>query len=141
MAKGKLEVVGEEESGLHWVDAGRYFDEHENGVDDSFMVKIRPEVPERNVFVNKLLNHLYVPDLELVQVVFLLLELLLLVVLFALFNLGLLLLLLLFILLAVSILIRSGLGAELVNEIDKETDLVISDDGEIFDDFIPVLLR
>ena len=50
------------------------------------MVKIRPEVPERNVFVNKLLNHLYVPDLELVQVVFLLLELLLLVVLFMCFE-------------------------------------------------------
>jgi hypothetical protein len=87
-------MVGEEEPGLHGVCARGEFEEHEEAVQCTLVVEVRPEVTEGSVFGHELLDYLNVPHLELVQIIIVLLPL----TLIALFHLLLLLLLLILIL-------------------------------------------
>jgi hypothetical protein len=66
-------VVGEQKSCLHGIDSRRYFQEHEHGIEDSFVLNVGPVEFKRYVLIDKFFNNLYIPHLELIQIIIFLL--------------------------------------------------------------------
>lgn len=67
VTKRELKVMSQEKSGLHWIDAWWYFKEHQHWVQYFFVIDHGPEMLERHVLTNKLLDNLDIPHLQVVH--------------------------------------------------------------------------
>ena len=86
------------------------------------MSNVWPVDLERYVLIDKFFNNLYIPNLELIEIIIILL------------------LLLLFLLLFLTLLILNlPLFPQPINKIDKQTNLMIRNYGQIFNNLIPMI--